>query len=60
LKSAFEKYLPAVLEDRSAKARKVIAESVTEVTGDKTVPTQHEADRNASSNVIDLKRLAGL
>jgi hypothetical protein len=56
LKNAFEKYLPAVLEDRSAKARKVIAESVTEVTGDKTVPSQPE-DR---SNVIDLKRLAGL
>ena len=34
LKSAFEKYLPAVLEDRSVKARKVIAESVTEVTGE--------------------------
>jgi len=56
LKNAFEKYLPAVLEDRSVKARKVIAESVTEVTGDKTVPSQPE-DR---SNVIDLKRLAGL
>jgi hypothetical protein len=57
LKSAFEKYLPAVLEDRSVKARKVIAESVTEVTGDKnTVPSVSE-DR---SNVIDLKRLAGL
>lgn len=60
LKSAFEKYLPAVLEDRSAKARKVIAESVTEVTGDKTVPTQTAASEDSRSNVIDLKRLAGL
>ena len=57
LKNAFEKYLPAVLEDRSAKARKVIAESISSVTGDKnTVPSVSE-DR---SNVIDLKRLAGL
>jgi hypothetical protein len=56
LKNAFEKYLPAVLEDRSVKAKKVIAESVSEVTGDKSVPSQPE-DR---SNVIDLKRLAGL
>ena len=57
LKNAFEKYLPAVLEDRSVKARTVIAESVTSVTGDKnTVPSVSE-DR---SNVIDLKRLAGL
>ena len=60
LKNAFEKYLPAVLEDRSAKAKKVIAESVTEVTGDKTVPSSHQDDREAKSNVIDLKRLAGL
>ena len=57
LKNAFEKYLPAVLEDRSVKARKVIAEQVTAVTGDKTVPETHQEER---SNVIDLKRLAGL
>jgi hypothetical protein len=57
LKGAFEKYLPAVLEDRSAKPHKVITESVTAVTGDKTVPVQQEDDR---SNVIELKRLAGL
>ncbi len=58
LKGAFEKYLPAVLEDRSVKAKPVITESVSAVTGDKTVPKQTtEEDR---SNVIDLKRLAGL
>jgi hypothetical protein len=60
LKSAFEKYLPAVLEDRSAKAHKVIAESVSVATGDKTVPNQQEEENVATSNVIDLKRLAGL
>jgi hypothetical protein len=60
LKSAFEKYLPAVLEDRSVKAQKVITESVSIATGDKTVPNQIEEDRDATSNVIDLKRLAGL
>jgi len=59
LKNAFEKYLPAVLEDRSAKAPKVIAESVSAVTGDKTVPAQPVAEEDRS-NVIDLKRLAGL
>ena len=56
LKGAFEKYLPAVLADKPAKAKHVIAESVTEVTGDKSMPRQSD-DR---SNVIDLKRLAGL
>lgn len=56
LKSAYEKYLPAVLNDASTKSRKVIGESVREVTGDKTVKAAQE-DR---SNVIDIKRLAGL
>ena len=57
LKNAFEKYLPAVLEDRSVKASKVITENVSVSTGDKTVPSSPQEDR---SNVIDLKRLAGL
>jgi hypothetical protein len=60
LKNAFEKYLPAVLEDRTVRAAKVITESVTEVTGDKSVPSSQQEDREAKSNVIDLKRLAGL
>jgi hypothetical protein len=57
LTNAFEKYLPAVLENRSVKASKVITESVAEVTGDKSVRVVEEED---NSNVIDLKRLAGL
>lgn len=56
LKGAFEKYLPAVLNDAAPKARKSLTESVVEVTGDKTVKAAEE-DR---SNVIDIKRLAGL
>ena len=56
LKNAFEKYLPAVLNDATPKARKNLSESVREVTGDKTVKAAEE-DR---SNVIDIKRLAGL
>ena len=59
LKNAFEKYLPAVLEDRSVKARKVISEQVSAVTGDKTVPNR-DVEQEDRSNVIDLKRLAGL
>jgi len=57
LKNAFEKYLPAVLEDKSVKAAKVITEQVSVATGDKTVNSTATEDR---SNVIDLKRLAGL
>jgi hypothetical protein len=58
LKNAFEKYLPAVLADnKPVKARQVIAESRVEVTGDKNVKAVETEDR---SNVIDIKRLAGL
>jgi hypothetical protein len=60
LASAFEKYLPAVLEDRSAKARKVIAESLSEATGDKSARSPDADHVDEQSNVIDLKRLAGL
>ena len=59
LKSAYEKYLPAVMEDRSVKAKPVIVEQVSVATGDKTVPNQ-QSQQEDRSNVIDLKRLAGL
>ena len=52
LKNAFEKYLPAVLADnKPAKASKVIAESVTEVTGDKSARVQ-EDEAQTESNVL--------
>ena len=61
LSNAFEKYLPAVLDDRSAKAPKVITETLSTATGDKSARSP-DADQVAenTSNVIDLKRLAGL
>ena len=60
LKNAFEKYLPAVLaEGKSVKARQVIAENVSEVTGNKTAHRQDD-DSADNSNVIAIKRLAGL
>jgi hypothetical protein len=60
LKHAFEKYLPAVLTDRSVKAQKVITESVSAVTGDKSARSQYGVDTADTSNVFDIKRLAGL
>jgi hypothetical protein len=60
LKSAFEKYLPAVLNNGVApKAEKsaMLSESRLEVTGDKTAKVAVESDHN---NVIEIKRLAGL
>ena len=62
LKSAFEKYLPAVLENRSVKATKpALTESLSTATGDKSARVQEQDDvTEETSNVIDLKRLAGL
>ena len=58
LQAAYEKYLPAVLNNAPAvKAEKVmIAESRVEVTGDKSAKI-NVAD---ATNVVDIKRLAGL
>jgi hypothetical protein len=59
LKSAFEKYLPAVLNNGTpAKDKSVLAESRSEVTGDKTAKVT--AQQNVDTNVIELRRLAGL
>jgi len=63
LQSAYEKYLPAVLNSKAAVAvqpaapKQVIAESRVEVTGDKAAKVAAEQD---DTNVIELKRLAGL
>ena len=60
LKNAFEKYLPAVLAEGTVKSRKVIAESLSEATGDKSARSPDADQVEQESNVIDLKRLAGL
>jgi hypothetical protein len=58
LQAAYDKYLPAVLNNTSeTKPKKaVLAESRVEVTGDKSANNDVKAD----SNVIEIKRLAGL
>ena len=58
LQAAYEKYLPAVLNNSGVKKaeKPVLAESRTEVTGDKSA--KDDADTN--NNVIEIRRLAGL
>jgi hypothetical protein len=61
LQVAFDKYLPAVLNNINEKKevkKPVLSESVKAVTGDKSAVKQVEVEDR--SNVIDLKRLAGL
>ena len=59
LQTAYEKYLPAVLNNSSMpKAEKqMVVESRKEVTGDKSAKVSVESDDN---NVFEIKRLAGL
>jgi len=55
LKNAYEKYLPAVLAEGVSKKQATL----TEQTGNKTAKVE-KTNIDADSNVIDLKRLAGL
>lgn len=60
MQAAYEKYLPAVLNNGVAKApaqKQMIAESRSTVTGDKAAKTVVES---VNTNVVELKRLAGL
>ena len=58
LQAAYEKYLPAVLNNSSVKKaeKPVLAESRVEVTGDKSAKTNEES----LNNVVEIRRLAGL
>ena len=60
LQLAFDKYLPAVLNNSAVKtdAKSVLTEGRSEVTGDKAATSRREIDTQI--NVIDIKRLAGL
>lgn len=61
LKAAFDKYLPAVLNNGAevkAKKEALTESKVTEATGDKSAKQTVEIEDRA--NVIELKRLAGL
>lgn len=60
LQNAFDKYLPAVLNNTATVAPKkaMLSESRVEVTGDKSAKTVN--DDSDHNNVIEIKRLAGL
>jgi len=60
LATAFDKYLPAVMEGGVRKSKQVIAESKeqqSEVTGDREVKNQPEV---GFDNIVDIRKLAGL
>jgi hypothetical protein len=55
LQTAFDKYLPAVIQGNTPAKQKAPLTEATEVTGNKTTNSS-----KADHNVIDIKRLAGL
>ena len=62
LQAAFDKYLPAVLQNITEKKevkKPVLSESVKAMTGDKAAVKQ-QVEVEVRDNVIDIKRLAGL
>ena len=61
LKAQFDKYLPAVI-DGNTPAKKATLTEGTEITGNRenTNVSSQQADAESNSNVITMKRLAGL
>lgn len=64
LQNAFDKYLPAVLNNGSSPVKSkntALTESVvTEATGNKTAKQSKDVEIDSTDNVIEIKRLAGL
>jgi hypothetical protein len=56
LQSAFDKYLPAVIDGKSPAKQKAPLTEGKEVTGNRETKTNNDSDEN----VIDIRRLAGL
>jgi len=58
LEGAFQKYLPAVMNNTAKNDRKVINESVKEFTGDRAAKAQDSTEDKG--NIVEIRRLAGL
>jgi len=58
LQAAFDKYLPAVIDGKGPAKQKAVLAEAKEITGNRTINDVKQAGDD--SNVVDLKRLAGL
>jgi len=59
LRSAFDKYLPSVIDSKSPAKQKAILSEAKEITGNRE-NTNVSSKADADHNVVDIKRLAGL
>ena len=62
LRSAFDKYLPAVIDGKGPAKQKAVISEAKEVTGNRETNSQTNVSSTADAehNVVDIKRLAGL
>ena len=60
LQSAFDKYLPAVIDGQSPAKKKAVITEAKEVTGNRNETNVSSKADATDSNVVDIKRLAGL
>ena len=63
LKSAFDRYLPAVLDGKKIvkeSKKSIIKENRTVATGDKQPKPQAAEVKEEDSNIIEIRQLAGL
>jgi hypothetical protein len=63
LKTAFDRYLPAVLDGKKIvkeSKKSVIKENRTVRTGDKQLNPQTAEVKEEDSNIVDIRKLAGL
>jgi len=58
LQSAFDKYLPAVIDGKSPAKQKAVITEGKEITGNRE--TETNVSSKADDNVVDIRRLAGL
>ena len=59
LNKSFEKYLPSVIDGNTPAKRKAVLSEAKEITGNRT-ETKNMTPKADDSNVLDLRRLAGL
>jgi hypothetical protein len=62
LRSAFDKYLPSVIDSKGPAKQKAVLAEAKEITGNRETNSQTNVSSkaDADSNVVDIKRLAGL
>lgn len=58
LQSAFDKYMPAVIDGKTPAKQKAVITEGTEITGNRK--TETNVSSQADDNVVDIRRLAGL